>query len=83
MISAQEVAQRNWRGIAIGATVTRKKFTWMVARHTRRDTSVELLLVSGRRRIQVNVPVCITGPVLWEVDLRPARPAPRQQEMRL
>jgi hypothetical protein len=75
--------QGNWQKIAIGAVVRRKRREWTVTKHTKRETSVQVLMASGRRQICVNIPVCITGPILWEVGLHPVRPAPSQTQMRL
>lgn len=64
--------------IAIGAALVRRSRRWVVIKQQRRDTSVELTLKCGRRGFRVNVPICHSGPVLWEVGLRVGAPPPSQ-----
>ena len=68
--------------IAVGARLARRR-VWTVTRQQSRETGVELTLRNGRRQIQVHVPVCLSGPILWETGLRPVAPAPEQRELKL
>lgn len=81
-IRQREEFMANMRQIAVGAKLARRS-TWTVTRQQSRETGIELTLRSGRRKIQVHVPVCISGPILWETGLRPVAPAPEQRELRL
>lgn len=79
----QQIAQRNWQDIAVGSTLCRNRRQWTVIKHTRRETSVEVHMVCGRRHFKVNVMVGAFGPSLWETGLQLVRSAPAQVEMRL
>ena len=71
------------RAIAPGARLARRSRVWTIQHATRRDTSVDLLLRHGRRTFVASVPVCITGPCLHEVGLRPVSHAPEQRGLKL
>ncbi len=64
---------------AVGAQVARRRRAWTIVRHKAFDTSVSLTLRHGRREFVVHVPVCITGPVWWQVGLHPVAAAPTQR----
>jgi hypothetical protein len=81
--AAQEIAQyeANMAVIDVGATLRHKKTIWVVTRyicHARREGHVALTLVSGKKTIKLNVPICHTGPVLADLDLTPVALAPVQ-----
>lgn len=76
----RERFQRNMQAVAVGATLARRR-PWVVTKQQHMDTSVILTLRHGRRTLSVNVPVCITGPVLWQVGLRVVSAAPMQREL--
>lgn len=63
---------------AIGAQVARRSLAWTIVQRKQLDTSVMLTLRRGRRTLQVNLPVCITGPCWADVDMHPAAAAPSQ-----
>lgn len=65
----------------IGAQVARRSLAWTIVQRKPLETSVMLTLRRGRRTLQVNLPVCITGPCWADVDLRPVAPAPAQRSM--
>jgi hypothetical protein len=67
--------------IAVGATLARRKRPWTVTKQTHRATTVDLTLRHGRHTITVPVPVCHTGPVLWQVRLHAITAAPMQREL--
>lgn len=77
---AREKFQRNMQQVAVGATLARRHH-WVVTKQQHMDTSVILTLRHGRRTIRVNVPVCITGPDLWDVGLSAVSAAPMQREL--
>ena len=63
---------------AIGAQVARRSLAWTIVQRKPLDTSVMLTLRRGRRTLQVNLPVCITGPCWADVDMHPVAAAPSQ-----
>lgn len=75
---ARQRFQERMAQIAIGATLVRLSRPWTVVRQQRQETGVELTLKHGRRQFHVQVPLCHTGPVLWQVGLRAAAAAPSQ-----
>ena len=84
--SPGEVARARYiermQSTSIGAKVARGQHAWTIVERKAFDTSVSLTLRRGRRTLQVNVPVCITGPCWADLDLRPAAAAPAQREMK-
>lgn len=66
---------------AVGAQVARRALAWTIVQRKPLETSVMLTLRRGRRTLQVNLPVCITGPCWADVDLRPVAAAPVQRSM--
>lgn len=64
---------------AIGAQVARRGPAWTIVQRKALDTSVMLTLRRGRRTLQINLPVCITGPCWADVDMRPVAAAPTQR----
>jgi hypothetical protein len=84
-LAAKEIAhyEANMAVIEVGATLRHKKTIWTVTRyvcHARREGRVALTLVSGKKTIKLNVPICHTGPVLADLDLTPVALAPTQCE---
>jgi hypothetical protein len=79
-VRTRERFERNMQAIAVGATLARRK-SWIVTSQQHMYTSVILTLRHGHRTLSVNVPVCITGPVLWQVGLRAVSAAPVQREL--
>lgn len=82
-MNTQQIAQLNWEQIRVGAQLSRGRRVWTVLAHKRCETSVKLTLGCGKHRIGVHVPVCATGPILWESGLECVRQAPTQAELRL
>lgn len=71
----------NMQKIEIGATLMRHTRPWIVVRQKKRETGIEITLRHGRREFSVHVPVCHTGPVLWEVGLKAVTAAPTNREL--
>ena len=67
------------KAIDVGAKLARRHRVWSVVMQTPRDASVDLTLRSGRRSMVVSIPVCMTGPCLADVGLKPVTPAPEQR----
>lgn len=78
---ARERFFENMRKVAVGAKLARRSICWTVVKQVERETGIELQLQYGRRQFTAYVPVCHTGPVLWEAGLRPVAAAPLQREL--
>jgi hypothetical protein len=66
------------KSVAPGARLKRRLRVWTIQHVTHRATSVDLLLRHGRRTFTASVPVCITGPCLYEAGLQFVSHAPVQ-----
>jgi hypothetical protein len=80
-IAQIERFQRNMQKIAIGAAVARRNRPWIITEAHRCDTSASLALRSGRRTIRLIVPICLTGPCLFDLGLRSVTHAPAQRAL--
>lgn len=81
-IKAREKFQAAMQAIEPGARLARRSI-WTVERQQHRETGIELTLRCGRRQARVHVPICHSGPILWEAGLRPVAPAPMQRDLLL
>lgn len=74
----QEFCER-MRSVALGATLRRRSIKWTVVKQKRAETGVLITLKRGRREVCVQVPVCLSGPILWEAGLHSVALPPNQR----
>lgn len=83
MTGAQLRAQFSERMARIGpgAVLASRHMHWTVIAHQRTETTLIITLARGHRTFKARVPLCLSGPELWEAGLRVISPAPTTRDM--